>query len=488
MVYILFPKLFLSLQSQTIKTIKVMYEIKGKYTDDVKVFAENVEESALAQVQEIADCPANKGKKVRIMPDCHTGVNICIGASVPVDVDNPDERICPGHVGVDIGCTVSMTLYDKPVPEENIPILEHRLKKLLPFGMNINEGVSYDKKELKQWLNKYMDRLVSAHPIFADYAVRFNDDRDISDWLGKIGMNDKLFYKSLPSIGGGNHFVEYSVDEKTGHYGMLAHCGSRNLGKKVYEYWAEIASGKKFPKEVRKAIVEEVKRNNTDRRKLDAEIQAAKDKWMEGKIPGYLGGEDMLRYLVDVCIAQAYASYNHELIHRVMAKVYGELSEGKPIEYIRTTHNYIDYDFEALDGVPHMMVRKGAIRSYSGEKMIIPFNMRDGISVCVGKSNPDWNFTAPHGAGRLMSRKVAFDTLDVDEFKKQMSDAGIYTTTADKNTLDEAPGAYKPKEDIVRLIEPTADILYFMKPKMNIKSAENFGGWRKKKEDKGDPR
>lgn len=460
-----------------------MYELKGKYTEDVKVFAENVEESALQQVQEIADCVANKGKRIRIMPDCHTGVNICIGASIPVDITNPDERICPGHVGVDIGCTVSLTLFDKPIPDESIPMLEHRLRKTLPFGMNINESTNYDKKELKSWLNKYMDKLVSAHPMFTEYAIRFNDDRDISDWLGKFGMNDKLFYKSLPSIGGGNHYLEYDVNEELGLYGMSAHCGSRNLGKKVYEYWAEIASGKKLPKEVRKEIIAEVKRNNTDRRKLDAEIQDAKDKWMENHVPNYLQGEDMLRYLVDVCIAQAYASYNHHLIHQTMERIYTEISGGKPTEYIQTTHNYIDYDFEAKDGTPHMMVRKGAIRSYKDEKMIIPFNMRDGISVCLGKSNPDWNFTAPHGAGRLMSRSVAFKELDVEEFRKQMEDAGIYTTTADKNTLDEAPGAYKPMDEIVRLIEPTAEILYFMKPKMNIKAAEGFGDrWRKKKE------
>jgi RNA-splicing ligase RtcB len=146
---------------------------------------------------------------------------------------------------------------------------------------------------------------------------------------------------------------------------------------------------------------------------------------------------------------------------------------GKPVDFITTTHNYIDYDFKALMGKPNMMIRKGSIRAYEGERVIIPFNMRDGISICEGKSNPDWNFTAPHGAGRIMSRSKAFESLDVEEFKKEMAEAGIYTTTADEKTLDEAPGAYKPMDEIVELIEPTVDIKFFMKPKMNIKAQED---------------
>ena len=142
-----------------------------------------------------------------------------------------------------------------------------------------------------------------------------------------------------------------------------------------------------------------------------------------------------------------------------------------PIDMVVSVHNYIDYDLEALDGTPHMMIRKGAIRSYIGERMLIPFNMRDGVAVCEGKSNADWNFTAPHGAGRAMSRTQAFKTLHVDAFRAEMSNAGIYTTTANRDTLDEAPEAYKSKDDIVRLIEPTARILFFLTPRMNIKSA-----------------
>jgi RNA-splicing ligase RtcB len=223
-----------------------------------------------------------------------------------------------------------------------------------------------------------------------------------------------------------------------------------------------------------KMLEAKVKESNTDKLKLKQELKAAKEEYLSHRIPGYLSGEHLMGYLVDVLIAQVYAQLNHEVINEQVVEIYKKMSGGgKPVDFITTTHNYIDYDFKALTGTPNMMIRKGSIRAYVGERVIIPFNMRDGISICEGKSNPDWNYTAPHGAGRIMSRSKAFENLDVDEFKKQMADAGIYTTTADAKTLDEAPDAYKPMDEIVRLIEPTVDIKFFMKPKMNIKAQED---------------
>ena len=221
-------------------------------------------------------------------------------------------------------------------------------------------------------------------------------------------------------------------------------------------------------------LEEKVKEKNTDKQKIKAEIDAAREEYLSRKILGYLNGDQLMGYLVDVLIAQVYAKLNHEVIHEQLIEIYRKMSDGgKPIDFISTTHNYIDYDFKALAGKPNMMIRKGSIRAYEGERVIIPFNMRDGISICEGKSNEDWNYTAPHGAGRSMSRAKAFDSLTVEDFQKQMADAGIYTTTADEKTLDEAPDAYKPMAEIVKLIEPTVDIKFFMKPKMNIKAAED---------------
>jgi RNA-splicing ligase RtcB len=222
-----------------------------------------------------------------------------------------------------------------------------------------------------------------------------------------------------------------------------------------------------------KMLEAKVKEKNTDKLKIKQELKAVREEYLSHRIPGYLSGEHLMGYLVDVLIAQVYAKLNHEVINEQVVQIYKKMSGGgKPVDFITTTHNYIDYDFKALTGKPNMMIRKGSIRAYEGERVIIPFNMRDGLSICEGKSNEDWNWTAPHGAGRIMSRSKAFENLKVEDFKKQMADAGIYTTTADEKTLDEAPDAYKPMDEIVKLIEPTVDIKFFMKPKMNIKAAE----------------
>ena len=446
---------------------------------DIKIFAENVEQGALDDIGALAAIPVNKGKKLRFMPDCHKGVTVPIGTSIPIDLSNPNEAIAPGTVGCDIGCTVSAVFYDKPMPKEQIPLFEHRIRKEIPFGFDINESSAYDRKELYRLISRDMARFVSAHPGMADFAIDIHCDRDMIEWFRRFGMTEKMFFNSLPSVGGGNHFVEYDENGELGKWAALVHCGSRNLGQKVFGYWEERASHDKVPKEVRKAIEEDVKGAISDRREIKAEIARRVQEWKDGNIDGYLSGDDLRRYLIDVLIAQSYARFNHELIHRRISSIYKALCGGRETDAVVSVHNYIDYDLEALDGTPHMMIRKGAIRSYAGEKMLIPFNMRDGVAVCEGKSNADWNFTAPHGAGRAMSRTQAFKTLSVDAFKAEMGDAGIYTTTANRDTLDEAPEAYKNKDDIVRLIEPTAGILFFLVPKMNIKAAEGKPMWSK---------
>ena len=248
--------------------------------------------------------------------------------------------------------------------------------------------------------------------------------------------------------------MEYDESDD-GKYGVCVHCGSRNLGLKVFSYWNNIAKSMTVSKEEMRLLTDDVKSKNKD------------------KIPGFINGSNLIGYLIDVCLAQTYAKINHMVIHSQIEDIYKKLSDGgKKCDEIYTTHNYIDYDFKALSGSPKMMIRKGAIRAYSGERCIIPFNMKDGISICEGKSNEDFNYTAPHGCGRLFSRSKAKELLNVDEFKEEMEKAGVYTTTANSSTIDESPVAYKPKDEIVRLIEPTVNILYFMKPKINIKASE----------------
>lgn len=449
-----------------------MLGIKGQYCKDVKVFTDNVEETALSTIYRIADCRAFKDKKIRIMPDCHDGKGIVIGFSCPIDIEN--DHVNPAHVGCDIGCRVSATFFDKPIVDEKMKEFEHKIRKEIPFGFSINDKSKIEWKRITKAINSAMDRLCSLHPKFADYAIYFNNEMDLEKWCSRVRINYGDFIKAIGSVGSGNHYIEYDTNNELGKYCMCVHCGSRKLGLAVFNYWNKIAKSMTISKEEMKALENSVKEKNTDRTKMKAELDAAKEEYLSRKIPGYLNGDKLMGYLVDVLIAQVYAKLNHEVIHEQLVEIYRKMSDGgKPIDFIATTHNYIDYDFKALMGKPNMMIRKGSIRAYEGERVIIPFNMRDGISICEGKSNVDWNCTAPHGCGRALSRAKAFENLNVDDFKKQMADAGIYTTTADEKTLDEAPDAYKPKDEIVKLIEPTVDIKFFMYPKMNIKAAED---------------
>lgn len=439
-------------------------EIKGKYCKDLKIFTPNIEESALATLYRIANSKAYDGAKIRIMPDVHQGVgDSVIGFSCPINLEN--GYVNPQTVGCDLGCTVSLWLYDRPISSDKLAEFEHKIRKDVPFGFEINKCTKIDVREITRAFNKAINTLCSKHPIFSDYAISFTKEKDLEDWCKRINMDYGMFLKSIGSVGGGNHYVEYDVNEELGKYGVCVHCGSRNLGQKVFKYWDKIAKSLCVTKDEMKALTEAVKSKNTDKKKLGDELKSAKEEYLKDRIPNFLNGEHLYRYLIDICIAQTYARLNHKVIHQQISDIYRKLSDGgKRIDSIYTTHNYVDMD--------DMILRKGAVRAYENELLVIPFNMRDGISICDGKSNVDWNYTVCHGCGRLMSRSKAKEVLNVEEFKKQMSDANIYTTTADNSTLDEAPSAYKPYEEIVKLIEPTVNILYLMKPQMNIKAAE----------------
>lgn len=443
-----------------------MIEIQGKYCKDLKIFTDNIEESALATLYRIADSRAYDGAKIRVMADVHQGVgDSVIGFSCPINIEN--GYVNPQTVGCDLGCTVSLCLYDKPILSDKIAEFEHKIRKDVPFGFEINDKSKITAKDIIKSFNAELRKLYSKCPVLSDYAIEFKQEKDLEDWCKRLKMDYGVFMKSIGSVGGGNHYVEYDVNEDDGQYGICVHCGSRNLGQKVFKYWDNIAKSMCVSKEEMRMLTEKVKAVNTDKRRLREELKEAKENYLKGRMPGFLSGEHLYRYLIDVNIAQTYARLNHMVIHKQIEEAYRKTSDGgKPIDdVIYTTHNYIDMD--------DLILRKGAIRAYKGELCIIPFNMRDGIAICEGKSNDDFNCTAPHGAGRLLSRSKAKEKLNVDEFKSQMADAGIYTTTADRSTLDEAPDAYKPMSEIVGLIEPTVDIIRFMKPKMNIKASES---------------
>ena len=393
--------------------------ISGQYTT-AEIFTDNIEDVALQWVREQCDHPAFEGVRILQMPDVHAG-NACnvgtvyrIGAYV-----NPD------HVGVDIGCTISMHRLSAAMNPDDFALLDHRIRETVPTGMEICEKNSINEKDLFRFLNSRYQKARSAAPGLINEAPRI-DARFISDFCRRIKLQEGIFYKSIGTLGGGNHFIEYGEDEESGESWLTLHCGSRNLGVKVANHWHNIANNPKRAQYI-----------------------------------GYLWGDALKGYLSDMIIAQAYAIFNHDTIRDRIFAILKKLCKAKCAESIYTTHNYISVTDE------YPMLRKGTIEASEGRKVCIPFNMRDGIAICMGKGNEQWLDSAPHGAGRKVSRNQARKLIPLSEYEASMS--GIFSTSVCAETLDESPQAYKPSEEILSLITPTVDVISFVRPKFNIK-------------------
>ena len=393
--------------------------ISGQYTT-AEIFTENIEDAALQWVREQCDHPAFESVRILQMPDVHAG-NACnvgtvyrIGAYV-----NPD------HVGVDIGCTISMHRLSAAMNPDDFVLLDHRIHETVPMGTEICSKNSINEKDLFRFLNSRYQKARSAAPDLINEAPRI-DARFISDFCRRIKLREGIFYKSIGTLGGGNHFIEYGEDRKSREGWLTIHCGSRNLGVKVANHWHNIANNPKRAQYI-----------------------------------GYLWGDALKGYLSDMIIAQAYAIFNHDTIRDRIFAILKKLCKAKCTESIYTTHNYISVTDE------YPMLRKGAIEASEGRKVCIPFNMRDGIAICRGKGNEQWLDSAPHGAGRRVSRNQARKLIPLSEYEASMS--GIFSTSVCAETLDESPQAYKSSEEILSLITPTVDVISFVKPKFNIK-------------------
>ena len=433
--------------------------LHGKYCQDCKIFTDNVEVEAVELVQSMLDHPTFEGQHVRIMPDVHLGKEITIGFSAPLG-----KYVNPNHVGVDIGCTVSTMELSSVVPAERYAELERFIGETIPTGHRINDREIIHREDFYSFLNSEYQKVTHDFPGMI-HPVEVVDEDFISHFLLRIGMNREIFYRSLPSLGGGNHFLEYG-ETNDGRGFFTVHCGSRHLDVKVCNYWARKAKDsctEIAPSDLHR-IVEEVKASCTDRTQWQRLIQEAKTRVREDEyLTDYLSGTYLKGYLSDMVLTQSYARYNHIMMHRLISSILRDKFGIEVVNEVYTTHNYIDFK-------DHPMLRKGAIRAYADELCIIPFNMRDGLAICRGKSNPDWNYTAPHGAGRILSRTAAKMQLKMEEFRQTMTD--VYSTTVCEGTIDESPMAYKPMEEIVRLIEPTVEILFFVRPKINIKATD----------------
>ena len=432
-------------------------EIKGKYNKDCKIFSDDIEDEALSLIYRILDEPAFANAPIRIMPDTHAGKGIVIGFTAPVT-----NMVCPSHVGVDIGCTITTYITDTALNKNDYSKIEEEIKTNIPMGFKVHDTHVFRYDDMYAFIKEDYLRAKQSWPdMINDFDV---SEHGISQMLRRIKMDEGLFYRSIGSVGGGNHFIE--IGDYNGKYAFSVHCGSRNFGNVVCKYWEKMASSGQIDNKIFKAEIEKLKAITINKHELPHKIKVLKEELIAKQAPnGYLTGENMKGYLTDMVIAQSYARFNHLIIGKLIENIFHNINGASVIDVIQSTHNYIDVCGDH-------MIRKGAIRAYEGEKMVVPFNMRDGLAICIGKSNSDWNNSCSHGAGRKMSRSEAKKNIDLDSFKKSMD--GIYTTSVGFSTIDEAPMAYKDTDTIINKIKDTCDILYMVKPVINIKSSDSI--------------
>ena len=390
---------------------------------DVKIFGDILEDEALAQIQRLADFKPYQDSHIRIMPDVHAGKGCTIGTTMYIT-----DAVTPNLVGVDIGCGMFV------VPLGEIEI------DLAKFDKVVNQHIP------------------SGHNIHATPVQEF---AQLSDLKCQPAIDIYKANCALGSLGGGNHFIELNEDDEGCKY-LVIHSGSRNLGVRVCQYYQKIAESlcsRGFAD--RDEIIQRLK---AEGRANEIQTELAKRKLVSvPDVLSYITGEVKDSYLHDMQIVQMYARMNREAMAYIIFSELG-LKTSVPIHSFHTVHNYIDFSTSGI------ILRKGAVRANQGEQLIIPMNMRDGSLICVGKGNPDWNYSAPHGAGRLMSRKKAKESLSVNQFTKEMSH--VYSSSVCEATLDEAPMAYKPMQAIIDAIQDTVEIKKIIRPIYNFKAKE----------------
>ena len=400
-----------------------MIEIKGKY-NEAKIFTDVVDSASIAQVQELCNQEFTANSRIRLMPDIHAGKGCTVGTTMTIT-----DKVVPNLVGVDIGCGM-----------ETVRIRETHLEL--------------------QKLDKLIYEKIPSGFSIRDKAHRHKNLIDLSKLCCADRVDLLRAEKSIGTLGGGNHFIEVDKDDE-GRLYIVIHSGSRHLGVDVASFYQD--AGYKVLNRTDdisiQAMIGKMKAEGRDK-EINKELKKLKN-IKQTAIPkhlAYVSNELFDQYIHDMKIVQEFADINRKAMM-------DEIVKGMKLhieEQFTTIHNYIDTE--------NMILRKGAVSAQEGEKLLIPINMRDGSLICMGKGNEDWNFSAPHGAGRLMSRSAAKQSFTVSEFKKQMAD--IYTTSVNKSTLDECPMAYKGMEDILSNIEPTAQVIKIIKPIYNFKAGD----------------
>lgn len=406
-----------------------MKEVIGKF-NSAKIFTDTVDEKSWQQIKTLCDQEFTAGAKIRLMPDVHAGAGCTIGTTMTIG-----DKIVPNLVGVDIGCGMETLVIhaDSAASRDfNPAVLDSVVRKNIPSGFAI--------RKFPQALAEQVE------------------------WDAIRGQfNKKRAILSLGTLGGGNHFIEADRDDEGNLY-IVVHSGSRHAGLEIAEYYQEQAwkqlngnSGADV-KAMIAALKSQDKESEIEERlaELKSRVKTAIPKDL-----AYLSGALFSDYINDMRIMQHFAALNRKAMIQTIS-IGLHIREKEIAEQFTTIHNYIDTD--------QMILRKGAVSAKAGEKLLIPINMRDGSLVCIGKGNEDWNFSAPHGAGRVMSRTKAKKSLSLEEFKAEMS--GIWSSTVNMDTIDEAPMAYKTMDDIAANISPTAEIVKVIKPIYNFKAGD----------------
>ena len=398
-----------------------MIELPGKY-NSCKIFTDIVDNSAISQLILLMNQEFCKDSKIRIMPDVHAGAGCTIGTTMTIH-----NKIVPNLVGVDIGCSVTC--------------------------IKIKE-TDFDPQKLDSIIRSYIP---SGHSIHDEECKSYTD---IENLKCKSHVDLSRAYRSIGTLGGGNHYIEVDKDDEGNIY-LCIHSGSRHLGLEVAKYYQEVAYNNcnGTSDAVIKQLIAEYKATGRQKEIEQALIKLKNTK--RTNIPKdlcYLEGSDMDGYIHDMHIMNGFAKANHAKIADIIISNMG----WHVVEQFTTTHNYVDTE--------HMVLRKGAVSARKGEKLIIPMNMRDGSLICIGKGNDDWNQSAPHGAGRIMSRGEAKDNITLAEYKESMKN--IWSTSINKSTIDESPMVYKPMQSIIDNVKDTVDIIKIIKPVYNYKASE----------------
>lgn len=400
-----------------------MINLEGRYNNAI-IFTDNVDEETISQLYSLLNQEFVSDSRIRIMPDTHAGTGCVIGTTMTLV-----DKVCPNLVGVDIGCgMLAVKLKETNI---NLPEIDSVINKYVPSGFNIHEKA----------------------------VASSNVDKVIAD------IDFDKAQRSLGSLGGGNHFIEIDKDND-GNLWLVIHSGSRHLGVEVCDYYQKLAyenlkvSAFGDISELKKDLIRKLT-DEGKQKQISSALKKLNDEYKNSRVNipkdlAYVEGEAFENYIHDMKLVQEHAMINR----RTMAKIILSKAGLHEVESFDTIHNYIDTN--------DMILRKGSISAKAGERVIIPMNMRDGSLICIGKGNPEWNFSAPHGAGRIMSRSEANRSLTVSEFKKTMD--GIYSTSVCAETIDEAPQVYKPMEEIMENIRDTVEIIDIIKPIYNFKA------------------